>query len=278
MRSRRLLAGLAATAAVLGTTLVVAPVTASAGQGATHADQTGAKQTYLVLADRSASRAEAVRAIKDAGGTVVSANRDIGLYQVTSRATGSPGDARTADALRGATRDRSIGQPAGQHRQRRRGAKKVEQENRQAASATHRGRHPGPRRHGPARRQAVGPDDGPGRPGPAVNAGDERRARRHPRHRHRRPQPRPRRATSTAACRATSPRTSPRSTARARSPSCLDPVGWDDGGHGTHVAGTVGAAANGFGVSGVAPDVTPGRAPGRPGLAASSSSSRSSTP
>jgi subtilisin family serine protease len=37
--------------------------------------------------------------------------------------------------------------------------------------------------------------------------------------------------------------------------SCLDPVGTDDGGHGTHVAGIVGAAANGFGLSGVAPGV-----------------------
>ena len=37
---------------------------------------------------------------------------------------------------------------------------------------------------------------------------------------------------------------------------CVDPVGWDDSGHGTHVAGTIGAAANGFGVSGVAPNVT----------------------
>jgi subtilisin family serine protease len=38
--------------------------------------------------------------------------------------------------------------------------------------------------------------------------------------------------------------------------SCLDPVGVDDGGHGTHVAGTIGAAANGIGVSGVAPKVS----------------------
>jgi subtilisin family serine protease len=38
--------------------------------------------------------------------------------------------------------------------------------------------------------------------------------------------------------------------------NCKDPVGWDDSGHGTHVAGTIAAAANGHGVSGVAPKVT----------------------
>jgi len=38
--------------------------------------------------------------------------------------------------------------------------------------------------------------------------------------------------------------------------SCVDPADHDDNGHGTHVAGTIGAAANGFGVSGVAPNVT----------------------
>jgi subtilisin family serine protease len=37
---------------------------------------------------------------------------------------------------------------------------------------------------------------------------------------------------------------------------CVDPVGWDDSGHGTHVAGTIGAALNGIGVSGVAPNVS----------------------
>ena len=36
---------------------------------------------------------------------------------------------------------------------------------------------------------------------------------------------------------------------------CVDPNNWDDQGHGTHVAGTIAAAANGLGVSGVAPKV-----------------------
>ena len=38
--------------------------------------------------------------------------------------------------------------------------------------------------------------------------------------------------------------------------SCVDPVDQDDGGHGTHVAGIIGAALNGRGISGVAPKVT----------------------
>jgi subtilisin family serine protease len=37
--------------------------------------------------------------------------------------------------------------------------------------------------------------------------------------------------------------------------SCIDPVGTDDNGHGTHVAGIVAAEANGLGISGVAPGV-----------------------
>ncbi|WP_338749899.1 S8 family peptidase [Janibacter alittae] len=36
---------------------------------------------------------------------------------------------------------------------------------------------------------------------------------------------------------------------------CIDPVGSDDNGHGTHVAGTIAASANGLGVQGVAPEV-----------------------
>jgi subtilisin family serine protease len=39
-------------------------------------------------------------------------------------------------------------------------------------------------------------------------------------------------------------------------PSCVDPANEDDDGHGTHVAGTVGAALNGLGIAGVAPNVT----------------------
>ena len=62
--------------------------------------------------------------------------------------------------------------------------------------------------------------------------------------------------TSITHSRATSRRTSRISTGRASTPSCVDPANEDDNGHGTHVAGTIGAAINGFGIAGVAPNVT----------------------
>jgi len=39
-------------------------------------------------------------------------------------------------------------------------------------------------------------------------------------------------------------------------PTCIDPADVDEGGHGSHVAGIVGAARNGIGIEGVAPDAT----------------------
>ena len=39
-------------------------------------------------------------------------------------------------------------------------------------------------------------------------------------------------------------------------PGCKDPADWDDDGHGTHVASTIGSPVNGLGIAGVAPGVS----------------------
>jgi len=39
-------------------------------------------------------------------------------------------------------------------------------------------------------------------------------------------------------------------------PGCVDPPDVDNSGHGTHVAGTIGAALNGIGIAGIAPNIT----------------------
>ena len=121
------------------------------------------------------------------------------------------------------------------------------------------------RQAGPARRQALGPGDGPGRPGPQDRAGDRRVTV----------------GVLDTGVDASNPDIAPNfnwALSRNFAPdltdvdgpcevaSCLDPVGTDDGGHGTHVAGTIGAAANGFGRLRRRPEGHAGRAQGRSGL------------
>ena len=49
-------------------------------------------------------------------------------------------------------------------------------------------------------------------------------------------------------------------------PGCKDPADWDDDGHGTHVASTIGSPVNGLGIAGVAPERVPRQPARRPGL------------
>lgn len=74
----------------------------------TDAAQAG-QQTYLVLAQQGASDAATRAAITQAGGSVSSVNRAIGLYTVTSAGEGFAEQARVQKAIEGVSTDRRIG-------------------------------------------------------------------------------------------------------------------------------------------------------------------------
>ena len=237
--------------------MAAGPVTASAGSSTNgKADSAGAAKSYVVLAESGASTAALTTAVKGAGGTVVSVNKAIGLATVTSKSSDFATEVAASDAVVGAAVDRSIGKAPNAKAKR----EAVERENvsakgdktaksGKAAKANKRaGMDPlddqlwGLRmvKSDQARQQQ------PGQQGVTVGILD-------------------------TGLDASQPDLAPnfnRKLSRnfasdmtdidgpCEVPSCTDPVGTDDGGHGTHVAGTVAAAANGFGISGVAPNVS----------------------
>lgn len=199
---------------------------------------------YTVVAADGASAAEATAAIKAAGGTIVTGNDAVGVYRVTSTDTKFTIKAVKSGALIGASERRAIG----------RAPNKLEKIDRNVS------RGHGSSAHGATKLDPL--DDKlwglkmvradkarkieSGHRGVTVGILD-------------------------TGLDASNPDLAPHFNARlsrnfapdltdvdgpCEVASCLDPVGTDDNGHGTHVAGTIGAAANGFGLSGIAPDVS----------------------
>ncbi|WP_241997699.1 S8 family serine peptidase [Kribbella sp. VKM Ac-2569] len=223
---------------------LAAPVTA--GAGATSV--AGGDTEYLVLLEAGADRNQAIAAVKAAGGEVVKENAHLGTLTVRAAASGFVSRVSASSAVEGAARSRPIGTVPQQK------PRTVESENGAtskagAAEAT----------------KTVGMDPldaqlwglkmvrsdlarmvQPGKKSVKVGVLD-------------------------SGIDARNPDIAPNfdwNLSRNFAPDipeidgvcefrgCVDPVGWDDSGHGTHVAGTIGAAANGVGVSGVAPNVT----------------------
>jgi subtilisin family serine protease len=227
---------------VLGVTAMFgAPVAALGGEGA----------TYVVVAERGASSADVALAIRSAGGTVVSRNADIGTYKVTAASDGFIEAVSASDAVFGATSQRVIGQipDAGP-------VKAADPE----VEAIHDGNPGGPRHGGstagmdPLDSLAWGLAMVRSDLARQVNAGDSRVLvgildsgidASHP--------------DLAGQVEASLGRNFTTDIPAIDGPcefaGCVDPANWDDSGHGTHVAGTVAAAANGLGVSGVAPGV-----------------------
>jgi subtilisin family serine protease len=237
---RTKLTGAAVTAAVLTLTAAGASAPASAQAGTTE---------YTVVAADNVSTADAVAAIKAAGGTVVSQNADVGMFHVLGAANGFVEKAAASSKLTGAAHLVPIGYaPASK-------PSSVEREAAKAAASAAANHHPSAVGMDPLDDKLWGLRMVRSDLARRVNAGDRRVTV----------------GILDTGIDASNPDIAPNfNWALSRNfapdiesvdgpcevPSCIDPVGTDDGGHGTHVAGTVGAAANGIGVSGVAPKVS----------------------
>jgi lantibiotic leader peptide-processing serine protease len=228
----------------VGATLAV-PATAGAGQAVS-----GENTEYLVLLESGANHDQALAAVKAAGGSVVKENVNLGTMTVRAPAAGFVSQVSASPAVEGAARSR----PIGQFPQAR--PNLVEQEHLGATVAGGKGA-------AVAKSKGLDPLDSqlwgltmvrsdkarkvqPGKKAVKVGVLDSGIDARNP-------DIAPNfdwklsRNFVTDLLVVDGP---------CEFASCVDPVGWDDSGHGTHVAGTIGAAANGFGVSGVAPNVT----------------------
>ncbi|WP_410788220.1 S8 family serine peptidase [Kribbella sp. C-35] len=223
---------------------LAAPVTA--GAGATSV--AGGDTEYLVLLETGADRSQAIAAVKAAGGEVVKENAHLGTLTVRAAASGFVSRVSASSAVEGAARSRPIGTVPQQK------PRTVETENGGTSTS---GAKVGKKTVGmdPLDAQLWGlkmvrsdlaRTVQPGKKSVKVGVLD-------------------------SGIDARNPDIAPNfdwKLSRNFAPDipeidgvcefrgCVDPVGWDDSGHGTHVAGTIGAAANGVGVSGVAPNVT----------------------
>ena len=254
MRSPRLLAGVAATAVALATGALASPVGAQAGDTPT-ATPAGPDTTFNVLVADGASRTDAVRAVEAEGGTVLRSNSDVGLLTVRAPRDGFVGAMSGHDAVVGAARARIIGRTPGA----RPVGDDVETE---AQRATDRGTGTAHRHKGGATAgmdpldyrlwglRMVRSDSArtvqAGDKGVTVGILDSGIDARNP----------DLAPNFDAGLSRNFVTDIPEIDGACEFEGCKDPVGWDDSGHGTHVAGTVAAAANGVGVSGVAPNVT----------------------
>ncbi|WBB78916.1 S8 family serine peptidase [Micromonospora sp. WMMD882] len=237
--SKRFTAGAVATATALA--LTVTGPTGPAG-----AEQTAAR-TFTVVAEEGVTADAAIAAIRAAGGSVVSRTDEVGIFQVSSDRADFAAKANATGALLGVSERKAIGRKPKLDR--------VEQEHLLAATRKAAKK--------PAKHKGLDPLDDKLWGLEMIRADKSRKI-----------EPGDRRVKVgilDTGVDAGNPDIAPNfdwSLSRNFAPdlvdvdgpcevaSCVDPVGTDDNGHGTHVAGTIGAAANGFGISGVAPNVS----------------------
>ncbi len=249
---RRALVGIAA-AATVGAGLLASPVAAGAAPNA--ASTRGESTDYVVLYAQGTSSASARAAIERSGGTVVQENTKVGYAFVRSTDSAFRDRVAKEATLEGAARNRSIGT-----------APKSERPKREAIEKVARDRATTPTR----KSAAISPTSGD----PLSDRQWDMRQIGATKGGSYRVQPGDRRVlvgVIDTGVDATHPDIAAhfnRSLSRnfttdipsidgpCEFASCKDPAGWDDNGHGTHVASTIGAPINRIGIAGVAPNVT----------------------
>jgi lantibiotic leader peptide-processing serine protease len=253
-------AALAATTAVLPS--VAGAAAPASGQPAAASAAAGATE-YIVLYTSTSSAGAARAAIRAAGGSVVSENSEVGYAVARSSAADFATTVATSSAVVGAARDRVIGyappadaRSAAKARAKSREIERLDSEraDRRATAQTDAAdvpdAEPLANRQWDMRLMGATPDGSysvqPGDKGVRVGIIDTGIDGSHP-------DIAPNFDAEDSHNFVTD---NPAIDGPCEVPSCVDPVGEDDNGHGTHVASTIGSPINGLGIAGVAPKVT----------------------
>ena len=240
----------------LGALALVVPLTAGAASRDTK------KQTYVVLIERGASADAAKQAVRRAGGRVVSLNSAVGVATVRSTNADFVADVSRTKAVQGAARNRPIGEAPATRPSDQFAIERMSSLRARAAGEgrVRRGGHRPPPLEEPLANlqwdmKMIGATPNGsykrtlGRSGVLVGVIDTGIDGNHPDLAPNFDEERSRNFTTDIPL-IDGPCT------EEPDHSCADPADVDEDGHGTHVSGTVAAAYNGFGISGIAPKVT----------------------
>ncbi len=256
MRHQRMVSVLGALA--LGVTGLTATATATAAPTQTSAaSTTGAETNYVVLAERGGDAQALADRLEADGAKVVSVNDTVGMVIVSSTSSDFAGQARSMKGVFGAAAEGIVGRTP----EKAKDKAGIERPRVEGKGAGAEGVVTGPK--GKSKNRAADPLDSKLWGMDMINAGEAHKI-----------QSGDKRVTvgiMDTGVDASHPDIAPNFNHQlsrnfvtdipeidgpCEVESCVDPAGVDEGGHGTHVAGTVAAAKNGIGVSGVAPDVS----------------------
>ena len=264
MRKSRTLLGVSGLAAALIAAAVTVPATAGATTDRSTAPSGAAANTeYVVLLEQGADVKAARDAVSRAGGSVVKVNANLGTMLVRGPASGFSTKVSASSAVAGAARNRSIGSSP-KAKQGKERADAVTKENRAAAKAgtLRAAKSAAAGQRGPRVRGMDPLDDQlwglrmiradlarevhAGRKAVKVGVMDTGVDGNHP----------DLAPNFDAKLSRNFAPDIPEVDGTCEFRGCVDPANWDDNGHGTHVAGTIAAAKNNLGISGVAPKVS----------------------